>query len=54
LKVFSITGALLQEVTDLQVNLYTLDISKFNEGVYFVTIGCKDGVTVQKKIIKAY
>ena len=54
LKVFSITGALLQEVTDLQVNLYTLDISKFNEGVYFVTIGCEDGVTVQKKIIKAY
>ncbi|QQX78103.1 T9SS type A sorting domain-containing protein [Aequorivita iocasae] len=52
LKVFSITGALLQEVTDLQVSLYTLDISKFNEGVYFVTIGCGDGVTVQKKIIK--
>ena len=53
LKVYSITGALLQEINDVNKSLITLDISNYTKGVYFMNVTLDNGSIVVRKIIKS-
>jgi hypothetical protein len=53
LKVYSISGALLQEVNNVNANTYSMNISQYNNGVYFVTIRFEDGSASNQKIIRS-
>ena len=53
LKVYSVTGALLREVNDINNSLITLDVSNYPKGIYFVNITLDDGTNMVQKIIKS-
>ncbi len=52
LKVYSITGMLLQEMKNVNADTLGLNISNYANGVYFVNLTLDDGSTVVQKIIK--
>ena len=52
LKVYSITGTLLQEMKNVNKSTLGLNISNYTNGVYFVNLTLEDGSTFVRKIIK--
>ena len=52
LKVYAISGALLQEMKEVNNNSVLLNISNYTNGIYFVNITLEDGLNVVHKIIK--
>jgi len=53
IKVYAITGALLHEVNNVNENSYSMDVSNYSNGAYFLTIRFQDGATTNQKILKA-
>lgn len=51
--VYSISGALVQQLNNVNQNFYTMDISKYSNGIYLVNIVLEDGSTTHQKIIVA-
>ena len=52
LNVYTISGALLQKMTDINKSNIVLDISNYSNGIYFINLILDDGSTVVQKIIK--
>lgn len=52
LKVYAISGALLQEMKEVNKNNVLLNISNYTNGIYFVNLTLEDGSSVVQKIIK--
>ena len=52
LKMYTISGSLLQEIDDVNDNTTTLNISTYSNGVYFVNVTLDNGVSIVQKIIK--
>ncbi len=52
LKVYAISGALLQEMKEVNKSNITLNISNYTNGVYFVNLTLEDGSEAIQKIIK--
>lgn len=51
-RVYNISGALLQEVTNVNTHISVLNTSNYSNGMYLVKINFEDGSSVTKKIIK--
>ncbi len=51
-KVYAISGALLNEVNDIDSSNFTLNISNYTNGFYFVNLTLEDGSEAIQKIIK--
>ncbi|WP_239990690.1 T9SS type A sorting domain-containing protein [Marixanthomonas ophiurae] len=52
LKVYTISGVLLQEVNALNKNNITLNTSSYSSGVYFINVTLEDGSKVIQKVLK--
>ncbi|MCB0466243.1 MAG: T9SS type A sorting domain-containing protein [Aequorivita sp.] len=52
-KIYTISGALIQEMKELNKTNVSLNISNYTTGVYFLNLTLEDGLTIVQKIIKA-
>ncbi len=52
LKIYAISGAPLQEINGVNTNVFSLNISNYPNGIYFVNLTLDGGSTTVQKIIK--
>lgn len=52
IKVYSIDGSLLKDIKNVGNNMFTMDISAYSNGIYFVKITLEDGFLITKKILR--
>lgn len=52
LKVYTISGVLVQEVNAVNKNNITLNTSSYSSGVYFINVTLEDGSKVNQKVLK--